>query len=110
MGKIGPDAAEAQPVLSGLLKSADRNLALASAWALVHIRPGSADVAAETLPVLMAGLADRLPLARRGAAEALGNLGPLAKEAVPALRKAVRDEDQDVRRAAVEALRSIRKG
>ena len=87
LGKIGPDAAEAEPVLSDLLKSPAQQAALASAWALVQIGPVSPEVAAKTLPVLTAGLANDLPLARQGAAEALGRLGPLAKEAVPALQQ-----------------------
>ncbi len=110
LGKIGPDAADAEPVLSDLLKSSDRHLALSSAWALAHIRPASAEVAAKTMPVLTAGLTDPLPLARRGAAEALGSLGPAAKGAVPDLLKVLNDEDKSVRAAAAKAVELIRGG
>ena len=107
LGKIGPAAASAEPALSDLLKSSDRKLALASAWALVQIEPASAEVAGKTLPVLTAGLGAKLALARRGAAEARGRLGPLAKEAIPALKKAMNDEDAAVRSAVADALKSI---
>jgi hypothetical protein len=45
---------------------------------------------------------DRVP-----AAEALGRIGPEAKEAIPALVKALRDEDKNVREAARWALENI---
>ena len=108
LGKIGPAAAEAEPALSDLLKSPHRNVALASAWAMVQIRPGSAEVAAQTLPALTAGLASDLAVAREGAAEALGQLGPLAKEAVAALEQTANDKNENVRLAAAKALGSIR--
>lgn len=44
---------------------------------------------------------------RRGAAESLGKIGPDAKAAVPALRKALRDADEFVRSAAAEALAKV---
>ena len=75
LGKIGPDAAAAEPVLSGLLTSPDANLALVSAWALAQIHPAPAEIAAKTLPVLTAGLKNPLPLGRQGAAEGLGSFG-----------------------------------
>jgi HEAT repeat protein len=108
LGKIGPAAAEAQPVLSDLLKSPNRHLALASAWAVVQICPGSAAAAGQALPVLIAGLTSDLAIARQGAAEALGQLGPLAKEAVSALERAANDKDKAVRAAAGKALGLIR--
>jgi HEAT repeat protein len=45
--------------------------------------------------------ADRV---RRAAAEALGRLGPLARDAEPALRRALDDPEDLVRKAAAEAL------
>ena len=57
--------------------------------------------------MLIAGLSAPLPLARRGASEALGQLGPLAKDAIPALQKAAKDEDPAVRGAAAKAIKSI---
>ena len=46
---------------------------------------------------------------RSSAAGALGKIGPLAKEAVPALKKALEDDDAGVREAAAEALRKIQR-
>jgi HEAT repeat protein len=107
LGKIGPDAAAADAALLAALKSKDDSLALVSAWALSQIHPASAEMAAKTVPVLVAGLAATLPEHRKGAAEALGGLGPLAKDAVAALQKAASDEDKDVRDAAAQALKAI---
>ena len=45
---------------------------------------------------------------RRGAAWMLGKLGPEGKDAVPALTKALNDENADVRMKAKEALIRIR--
>ncbi len=108
LGKIGPDAASAKPQLLGLLKSPDRKLALAAAWALVHIQPGSDEVAAQTIPVLTAGLAESAPLARRASAEGLATLGPLAAPAAAALEKAANDADEVVRKEAAKALAALR--
>jgi hypothetical protein len=44
---------------------------------------------------------------RQKAAEALGALGPAAKEATPALVKALKDDDLDARYAAGQALKAI---
>jgi len=41
------------------------------------------------------------------AARALGLMGPVAKDAVPALRGGLRDPDESVRSAAAEALQTI---
>ena len=108
LGKIGPDAAAAQEPLTKALASSDRQLALASAWALTRILPASPELATKTLPILIDGLSNDAAIARQGAAEGLANLGALAKEAVPALKKAAADdEDPAVRKAATESLERI---
>jgi len=108
LGKIGPGAAAAQAVLLEKLASPDGNLSLMSGWALTEICPASAEVAAKTVPVLTGALAQPLPQGRELAAEALGRLGPLAKDAAAALEKAAADEDKDVREAAAAALSAVR--
>jgi HEAT repeat protein len=110
LGKIGPDAVAAEPALSALLSSSDGNLALTSAWALAQIHPAPGEIAAKIAPVLAAGLKNPLPLARQGAAEALGALGPAAADAVPALEQLRTDKDEAVRAAAAKALNAIRPG
>jgi HEAT repeat protein len=107
LGRIGPDAVTAEPVLTEALKSDDRALAVVSAWALGQIRPASADIAAKTVPVLIAGLTAPLPQTRQAAAESLGSLGPLAKDALPSLQKAAGDRDDNVRNAVAGALKSV---
>lgn len=108
LGQIGPSAVAAEPSLLEAMKSQDRSLAVLSAWALIQIHPPSQRIAARALPILIAGLEDSLPQSRQAAAEALGSLGPLAKEAVAALQKASADSEPSVRQAAAEALKLIR--
>ena len=107
LGSIGPDAASAAALIEANLKSKDVSLALISAWALAKIQPASSEIAAKTVPVLIAGLTSPISQYRQGAAEALGELGSLASDAVPALQKALSDEEPAVRRAAAQAIRLI---
>lgn len=46
--------------------------------------------------------------ARWAAADALGAIGPDARDAIPALQQSLRDPSADVRKAAAEALKQIR--
>ncbi len=63
---------------------------------------------AEVVPALAEALEDaRTDLARRAAAQALGEVGPEARPAVPQLRGLLHDENADVRLAVEEALRKI---
>jgi HEAT repeat protein len=108
LGRIGPEAAAADAALAAALKSRDLSLTVVAAWALNKIHPASADMAAKTVPVLVAGLSDPLAKNRQAAVEALGELGPLAKDAAAALEKAQGDKDRAVREAAAKALKSVR--
>jgi HEAT repeat protein len=54
-------------------------------------------------------MSDRSPNVRFEAAWALGEMGPAAAEAVPALEKAVHDVEPTVREAVGYALDRIRK-
>ena len=96
-------------MLSRLLKSPDGNLALACTGRSSKSTPPRGRLPEKTLPVLIAGLTNPLPLARQGAAEALGRLGPSAKEATAALQKAMNDEDKTVRDAAAKAVQDRRR-
>lgn len=107
LGKIGPSAKATEPKLRELMKSDNRPLAAVSAWAVCKMNPGSAEVAAEAVPVIVASLGEPLPETRTAAAEALGSLGPAAKGAVPALQKAAGDPKPLVRAAVAKALRDI---
>jgi HEAT repeat protein len=54
--------------------------------------------------ILQAALTDRVPAVRETAARSLGQLGPLVKDAVPALQEVLRDREPAVREAAAIAL------
>ncbi len=57
---------------------------------------------------LIASLRHKDEYIREAAAQTLGRLGPQAAQAVPALLKAVHDESERVRKAASEAVESVR--
>ncbi|MCI0539843.1 MAG: HEAT repeat domain-containing protein, partial [Verrucomicrobiales bacterium] len=68
-------------------------------------KPGEA--AAVAVPNLIPLLKDTDPLVRRLAAYALGQIGPKAKEAIPALKEALNDTERDVVTASINAIRAI---
>jgi HEAT repeat protein len=107
LGRIGAGAVEAQGPLTKLLQGSDQDLALIAAWSLTKIAPSQA-TATNVLPVLEQGLAAPEAIKRRGAAETLAELGPLAKPAAPALEKASKDPDKSVSEEATKALAAIR--
>jgi HEAT repeat protein len=106
LGRIGRGAAEAKPVLEKLLTNPNQDLALISAWAMTKIAPASA---APAVPVLISGLTASEVIMRRGAAEALGEMGRAARTAATALERATKDSDKSVRDAAAAALTAIRR-
>ena len=57
---------------------------------------------------LIIALRDEDASMRKKAADALGELGSAAKDAIPALTKVLKDEDKDVRDAAQTALAKIK--
>ena len=59
------------------------------------------------MPALVQGLKDKDKFVRLQSAKALGSVGPSAREAVPALTAATRDDEPLVARAATEALKRI---
>lgn len=73
--------------------------------AIHELRERSAEASA-IVPVLIASLGDSDSFVRRDAARALGEFGPGAASAVPALM-ALRKDKESVRRAAAEALDQI---
>ena len=107
LGQIGPAAMPAKSELVGNLGSADQFLAMASAWALARVHPECSETAAKSVPVLIESMGEPDVMTRLHAAQALGCLGALAKDAVPALEKALEDANETVRTAASEALKAI---
>jgi HEAT repeat protein len=102
LGRIGSH--EAVPVLLKAIEGQDESLAMFGAWALAQIEPKDPATAAKTLPLLVRGLHNPEAKFRRGAAEALKQLGPAAKPAVPELQKALKDEDASVRSVVEDAI------
>lgn len=128
LGLIGPPAREAIPALTAMLQTPQAAAAIrplscfgsAAQPAVPHLIPllqhADADVrwnaartlgkirAVEALGPLLAALQDEHPAVREHAAEALGDLGPPAKDAIPALITALADEHPRVRRDAARSL------
>jgi HEAT repeat protein len=109
LGQIGADAKSAETAIENELASKDENVRMMGAWALAHIDPSSSEVAKKDLPVLIAGLSEKEPVERQLAAEALGEFGSLAKDAIEALQKATKDPDKNVAAAATAALTAVQK-
>src|SRR5262249_13068718 len=109
IGKIGPAAKQAIPLLERNLQERDDFLQIASAWALVHVDPQRKGVAEQCLEPLTRSL--KLPdaRARNEAVLALAMLGPSARSAVPALEAVAKDPDETVRKSVAEALKKIGK-
>jgi HEAT repeat protein len=101
LGKIGPGAAEAAPRLAEFLTHEDLELRRLAAVALCKI-----DKSVKAVQVLAALLSEPTWHAR-SAAEALAEMGPDAREALPALRAALLHDDTIVRHAARLAIRKI---
>jgi len=103
--KLGPAAKEAMPSLEQSLKSErDSGICIAAANALAAIGPESA-------PALTSALSDAAYDKRWPILQALGKLGPAARQAVPALMKVLQDHVMHdylgARRGAAESLGKI---
>jgi HEAT repeat protein len=76
-------------------------------WLMMDALPRIEATSPETLQLLVAALQNAAERTRGKAAQTLGRLGPLAKEAVPELTKLLDDEWRNVREAATNALRAV---
>ena len=106
LGAIGPDAKFAVPALVAAVRRT-----LSSSVSGLE-KPSLGDSATQALtkigPVGIAGLLnDKSTAVRRHAAGALGVIGPQAKTATAALMRALRDNDDEVRNLARNALQRI---
>jgi HEAT repeat protein len=91
------------PTLRLLLRDADATVRVSAARSLWRL---AAEESA--LPVMIELLSAKQDDVRRAAATGLGEIGPAAKKAVPALKRAVHaDDDQFVQRLAAKALEKI---
>lgn len=107
LGKFGPSAKEAVPVLLNYLKIHDDFMPIISAWALVRIDPKHEGLAELVVEPLTRGLNLPEAQARLEAVKALETLGAKAKPAVPALKGMSKDSDEAVRKAAEKAVKTI---
>jgi HEAT repeat protein len=102
---LGPEAQAAVPGLLQALQSPDETMRRCATIVLGHMGPSI--LAKEALWALAARLKDGSTAVRRGAARALGNMGPKAAEAVPDLVEALQDIDTDTRVEAASSLGNI---
>ena len=107
LAQIGEAAEPAKAKLVEHLYHADRFLSLNCALTLARIAPTCAATAPKSVPILVRGLQSDEAAKRYHSAEALKQLGPLAKGAAAALKKATTDSDEGVRKAAAEALQAV---
>jgi HEAT repeat protein len=103
LGRLGDEPAAAVPALGAALADPDADLRREAARALGAFKTG----AAETVPLLETALADAKTA--HAAVGALGDLGPAAAPAVPALRRlaVTPAKDMELRRKALWALGAI---
>ena len=102
---MSPKGAVQLPLLVQALKSEDASVRAFSA-AAIGMAKGSA---ASAVPALIEALKDPSSMVRMGAAKGLGMMGRKARPAVLALQAmSSADPDGEVRRTAMEALKSIR--
>ncbi len=101
--RFGPEARPAKGALADALRVDGPVIADPAADALVRLgRPG--------MPALVDALKDPECRARARIAEYMGEMGPAAGVALPALRAALRDEDPGLRLAASAALLQVDRG
>jgi HEAT repeat protein len=101
---LGPNAHDAVPAMVQALLIGDPDNRVSVMFALQAVGPENA---APAVPNLVQDLGHSDARVRRIAAHTLGRLGGYAQAAVPALRRALGDEDQEVRINASEALLNI---
>ena len=109
LGRIGPDAASAEPLLRKLAESGDDMVATVGVWAALKIKPDDTTLFDVAIPKLRQALRQDRELVRLEAAVALGEIGPRAVTALPMLEMlAEEDPSRTVRAAAEEAVKRIR--
>lgn len=99
---MGKDASAAIPVLHARLEKSEDDYLAHAALAVLE-----GDVE-KHLPAVIARLSDSGSYGRITAVGALGELGPLAREAIPALEQMLNDPDGDVRLMVEQSLAKIR--
>jgi HEAT repeat protein len=108
LGKIGPDAREALPRLRQMIEGdSNEKLRRLAVWTVLRLSPGNPRLQARALPILIGALQHERELVRVEAALTLGDLGAIAKPALPALKERFSDSSAAVQNAAKEAVQKI---
>jgi HEAT repeat protein len=102
LGELGADGKPALPALLSALGDEGERVRQNALRAIIAIGPD-----ARTTQALTNSLKDSDPLVRALSANALGQLGPLARKSIPALCEALHDRDEDVQKEAATALEAI---
>lgn len=107
---LAADAEAAIPALAeALRRDASDHVRAQCAFALADIGSAVGERASAAVPALIEALErDAFAEARALAAHALGEIGAAAEAAIPALERATRDGDEEVRESAQQALASLR--
>ena len=107
--KLGAAARDALPTLQEASKDSDEDVQASAKRAILAIaaEPVTKPEPPSPTTALLKQLQDKDPLVRIQAARDLGKLGPMAKDAVPALTEALKDADEDVRSVAKRSLDAI---
>jgi len=104
LGELGLAPDQAVPALLRAMQDRVGDVRWRAAEALGRYGPA----AGVAVPALVRALeSDKDWLVRQAAAESLGALGPPADAAIPALTAAAKNEFEDVREAAVQALKRL---
>jgi HEAT repeat protein len=103
LGKIGPGAADAIPLLVECLRDEAATIREHAAEALGDIGPAAGETARDLAQVLN----DSAPRVRRDAVRSLGQVGPSAREFAADVEKLLADPEQIVRDAALATLKVI---
>ena len=105
LGEIGPAAKAAVGPLQGFIQTEkDARIRIHAAAALMRIDP---QFAKSSIEILVAALTDERMFVRHNALTALEGLGPLAKEAMPALQKLLQDPNKAIQDDAARAIKKI---
>jgi HEAT repeat protein len=107
LGDIGPPAKEALPVLRQVFDRPDDFGRWTAASALCRIDPTQVGA---ILPQMIRALEDEDNSSRGGVAYGLGEMGPLAVSAIPALTAALKADDANLKEQAARALEKISPG
>ena len=109
LGRIGsPAARKALPRLKEPSGSSDPMQATVAIWAVLQITPNDEEQFKNAVPLLTEALNSDVQAVRLEATIALGDLGPSARDAVPAIELVSEDDPvRTIRLAAQQALEKI---